>query len=298
MIRTTAAMGLLAVLCTVAGGGEPTTQPADATDVRALWRESISPVGAPTGETTDSLRQAIQEFRALESCGLHRPRPQGPKASTQAASPTHAPLTPSRVLAPTTQPTESAPALTAPLSPETVDRLAAVNGSPAGLRALADALYRKGETAGAGRLYEAALRGMLAGADREWALLQLGNCLRGGDPNAALAAYGQLLEESPRSRWGTVVRAQVDLLQWYQRNDPQQHIAQAAPVSPTAPAPTTQPVASEVQAGGAVTRTLSADGGQTVSGTGPDAPPAPLPAAPAGMILNGPAASDREGANG
>ncbi len=56
--------------------------------------------------------------------------------------------------------------------------------------------------------------------DRSWILLQMGNCLRADDPATAAKMYRQLISEYPNSQWADAAKAQDQLAEWYQKDNP------------------------------------------------------------------------------
>jgi tetratricopeptide (TPR) repeat protein len=62
--------------------------------------------------------------------------------------------------------------------------------------------------------------------DRAWILFQIGNCLRNDDLPVAAKMYGQLITEYPDSPWTELAKAQVKLIDWYQKDEPRKLIAE------------------------------------------------------------------------
>jgi tetratricopeptide (TPR) repeat protein len=62
--------------------------------------------------------------------------------------------------------------------------------------------------------------------DRAWILFQAGNCLRNDDLPAAAKMYGQLITQYPDSPWTDMAKAQVKLIDWYQKDEPRKLIAE------------------------------------------------------------------------
>lgn len=65
--------------------------------------------------------------------------------------------------------------------------------------------------------------------NRAWILFQVGNSLRNIDMQTAVKMYTQLLTEYPNSTWAQVAQAQVQLIDWYIRDEPQKIIAERNP---------------------------------------------------------------------
>ena len=59
---------------------------------------------------------------------------------------------------------------------------------------------------------------------RAWLLFQTGNCLRDYDRIAAKEYYGKLITEYPDLPWANLAKIQVDLIDWYNQNNPQELI--------------------------------------------------------------------------
>ncbi|UCF16469.1 MAG: hypothetical protein JSW59_03230 [Phycisphaerales bacterium] len=62
--------------------------------------------------------------------------------------------------------------------------------------------------------------------NRAWMLFQAGNCLRNSDMPTAAKMYTLLLTEYPNSTWSQMAQAQVKLIDWYLRDEPQKLIAE------------------------------------------------------------------------
>ena len=60
--------------------------------------------------------------------------------------------------------------------------------------------------------------------NRAWLLFQTGNCLRDCDRNAAKEYYGKLITEYPDLQWADLAKIQIDLIDWYNQNNPQELI--------------------------------------------------------------------------
>jgi tetratricopeptide (TPR) repeat protein len=87
------------------------------------------------------------------------------------------------------------------------------------LMALADDLYTHEKYELALAVYERVLGGA-ADEDKPWLLFQIANCRRHTDvPQAAMAAYGRVVSECPKTLWADLAAAQVQLLQWRGTND-------------------------------------------------------------------------------
>ena len=62
--------------------------------------------------------------------------------------------------------------------------------------------------------------------NRAWMLFQAGNSLRNSDKPTAMKMYTLLLTEYPNSIWTQMAQAQVQLLDWYLKNEPRKLIAE------------------------------------------------------------------------
>jgi TolA-binding protein len=90
---------------------------------------------------------------------------------------------------------------------------------------LGDILFLSENIEEAAKFYQKALNrkgenDVLSASDRAWALFQIGNCLRYGDPPVAKEMYGQMIAGYPDSPWADLAKAQNRLIDWYQKDDP------------------------------------------------------------------------------
>ncbi len=116
------------------------------------------------------------------------------------------------------------------------DIAAKANGQGAGLgnaMELAGILYRSGRLEQAAKIYRLAYQAAAADdnvavEDKAWVLLQVGNCLREMDANAAAEAYRQLVTEYANSMWKDMAKTQLELLNWYAGDKPEELVAQKA----------------------------------------------------------------------
>ena len=60
--------------------------------------------------------------------------------------------------------------------------------------------------------------------NRAWLLFQTGNCLRDYDSKAAKEYYGKLITEYTDLPWADLAKIQIDLIDWYNQNNPQELI--------------------------------------------------------------------------
>ncbi len=91
---------------------------------------------------------------------------------------------------------------------------------------LGEVLFLSGHLREAAAFYQEALRRIDAKdirmvETRAWILFQIGNCLRNSDMPAAAKIYGQLIAEYPNSPWTELAQAQVKLIEWLQKDEPE-----------------------------------------------------------------------------
>ena len=166
--------------------------------MRQLWHSNVSAM-------QDSSAQAAAARPVEVAQVVIAP----PPASRPASRPTSVPATAS---APASRPT------TAP-SGEALAHLKSLPGGAVNLMALADDLYAHEKHELALAVYERVLGGC-GDEDKPWLLFQIANCRRHTDvPQAALAAYGRVVSECPKTLWADLAAAQVQLLQWRGAND-------------------------------------------------------------------------------
>jgi hypothetical protein len=120
-----------------------------------------------------------------------------------------------------------------PVSEQTLQILANLSQHPDQLHnplGLADVLFLSGHPKQAAMFYQQALSrigfdNIGPAEDRAWILFQRGNCLRGDDLTNAGKMYRQLITEYPNSPWTDLAKARLNLIDWYQKNEPQALIA-------------------------------------------------------------------------
>ena len=91
---------------------------------------------------------------------------------------------------------------------------------------LGEVLFLSGYLREAAAFYQEALHRVDANdirlaETRAWILFQIGNCRRNNDMPAAAKIYGQLIEEYPNSSWTELAQAQVKLIEWLQKDEPE-----------------------------------------------------------------------------
>lgn len=63
--------------------------------------------------------------------------------------------------------------------------------------------------------------------DRAWILFQTANSLRKENPSAAIETYGKLIAEYPKSSWAPLAKAQIELIDWLQKDKPRTLISES-----------------------------------------------------------------------
>jgi TolA-binding protein len=86
-------------------------------------------------------------------------------------------------------------------------------------------LFLSGHLPRAAAAYQEALKrtepnNVVSAKDRCWILFQIGNCLRAADPATAARMYRQLISEYPHSQWAQAAKAQDQLVEWFQKDNP------------------------------------------------------------------------------
>jgi hypothetical protein len=200
MPRITLAALLLAMVPSAVWGDAsagPTSRSGNVrSSMRQLWHSNVSAMQDSSAQTAATRPIEIAQVVVA------------PPASRPASRPTTAPTTAS---APASRPT------TAP-SAEALAYLKSLPGGAVNLVALADDLYAHEKYELALAVYERVLAGA-AEEDKPWFLFQIANCRRHTDvPEAALAAYGRVVSECPKTLWADLAASQVQLLQWRSAN--------------------------------------------------------------------------------
>ena len=115
------------------------------------------------------------------------------------------------------------------ISEETLQRLKDLSQTPNQINnpfQLAEILYTSGCLTEAGNCYQAALDRISDEEsnhlqDKAWILLQIGNCLKNKDPQAALEKYQTVISEFPLSQWARVAKAKSDAIDWFLKDQPE-----------------------------------------------------------------------------
>jgi len=214
---------------------------------QAARRAGTGPLPRTADAKTDStLTRMMRTLRATTVPRRKPPsdRPGGPSAAP--AKPSARPAVSAPTAAPTTRPAGNATTRPAkdtkangstaesPDALKKLENIAAMRGIP-DLQALADAMFLAGRPKAAAILYQRVLedtKGPKRTANtkaRAWALYQLGNCYRSSDPAKAAEYFKRLYtdKEYGTSDFAVAAKAQADLIQWRQRNKPDDLIRQS-----------------------------------------------------------------------
>jgi len=124
--------------------------------------------------------------------------------------------------------TEAAP------QPSLKEMLQQITGTPDKLEnpfELAELLRMSGDLRAAAKYYQVALARQQgntpqAARRRAWMLFQAACCLRNSDPKGAKRLYQQLLDEYPQSPWSVPAQTLLDLVDWYDAEQPWELIRQ------------------------------------------------------------------------
>jgi tetratricopeptide (TPR) repeat protein len=193
---------------------------------RQLWQSRIETIKDPNNEVKNDLLQTIEKVRSVEF------KPQSkPAAPVTVINP-----------APKTQPgpnesqshTEIPEEKTQPkLITESITKetLKIVEDSSLNSEMiknpfeLGEILFYKGHLKHAGICYQLALKQKdsepnSSPQNTAWILFQIGNCLKNDDPNTAVKIYEQLVKEYPESIWTETAKTQIDLINWYLKDNP------------------------------------------------------------------------------
>jgi tetratricopeptide (TPR) repeat protein len=113
----------------------------------------------------------------------------------------------------------------------TIDKLAEQSQEVDNPFELAELLFLSNHLKKAAVFYEKALSqtstdSSISSQRKAWILFQLGNCLRYDDPTRAKQMYTQLINEFPESSWTEPAKSQVELINWFQTDDPEKIITE------------------------------------------------------------------------
>jgi tetratricopeptide (TPR) repeat protein len=96
---------------------------------------------------------------------------------------------------------------------------------------IANILFECGRVEEASVFYKETYRRLEEGntkikAEKDWVLMQTGNCLQNNNKVEAMEAYKQLVNTAPNSEWADIARAQIKLLSWYVDNNVEELLSQ------------------------------------------------------------------------
>lgn len=193
----------------------------------------IAPASKKSSGNKDELKRLIQQIRSIEFKQQKGSEPAavselGPKTEPNKTSPQTETQKVERKKETETQPQYE------PIAEQTLQTLKNLSQHPERAGSafeLAELLFLSSRPKEAAAFYQEALNRSsigeaIAAEDRAWILFQIGNCLRNDDPPAATKAYKQLITEYPNSTWAEPAKNLQTLIDWYQKDKPQQLIAE------------------------------------------------------------------------
>ena len=216
-------------------------------NARQLWRSNTSIAkGQDDQQSKDKLRRAIEHLRSVNlSMQKHTPEPVVDPVKVQAPELPKPPKPkdiPSNTTVPEKPDKEDINKTEFDLSDGIItDRtwqiLKNLSEHPDELEnpfELGEVLFLSGNLAEAAVFYQEALKRISADdislvQERAWILFQTGNCLRHDDKTTAAKMYEQLITQYPNSPWTDMAKAQVNLIDWQQKDEPQKLIAERKP---------------------------------------------------------------------
>lgn len=97
---------------------------------------------------------------------------------------------------------------------------------------LGEVLFSVGYFDEAAKCYQRALEQItkdeiVSPEEKGWILFQIGNCLQRSDPKAAIEKYRDVVNQRPESQWKELAQSKIDLLEWYQKDQPEALIKQS-----------------------------------------------------------------------
>ena len=202
-----------------------------------LWRDRITTLDYEEDtKSKEELRKTIEQLRAVEFKSRDKPAEHvietEPIFVTEAIEPNEA-ISENKVLHdPNNKQQESKHKLTIPegiVTEWTLQNVRNLCKDPSQLEnpfELAEVMFHSGHLREASILYRQAVDRKAAkqadvSRDRAWILFQIGNCLRDEDRTEASKMYKQLITEYPDSPWTDLAKAQVKLIDLYQKEKPQ-----------------------------------------------------------------------------
>jgi len=207
-----------------------------------LWRARISASpGTDMSISQNELNQLINQINSIEIKPQRQPQLPEPQAAVQSVTETEPNDTASDRSAEMAMPgnldTAGAENNTpdGAVSPETLQRLKELSQNPDQLNnpaQLAEILYHGNCLSEAAVCYQAALNrlndensGPLQ--DKAWILLQLGNCLKNQNPEAAREKYQSVINEFPLSPWAQLAKAKSDAIDWFLMDQPEKVLSES-----------------------------------------------------------------------
>ena len=175
--------------------------------IRELWRANVQAL--PGGVANSQIDKVMQKVQTIEL--IHKPKPVPAEVSVSPE------VDPQETVS-QTQPEEPRHG---DITEQTLSRLK--KAAPEAFDApseLADALFTSGNFQAAEYFYQVNLKRDLPASDKAWNLLQIGNCLADAHPEQATKAYESLLADFPDSPWAPLAKIKLELIDWYQLNDP------------------------------------------------------------------------------
>lgn len=204
----------------------------------SLWRDRITTLDyEEDAKSKEELRKTIEQLRAVEFKSRDKPAEHvtetEPIFVSEAIEPNEA-ISENKVLRdPNDKQQESKSKLTIPegiVTERTLQNVRNLCKDPSQLEnpfELAEVMFHSGHLREASILYRQAVERKAAkqadvSRDRAWILFQIGNCLRDEDRTEANKMYKQLITEYPDSPWTDLAKAEVKLVDLYQKEKPQE----------------------------------------------------------------------------
>jgi tetratricopeptide (TPR) repeat protein len=220
------------------GGQAPETtvrpSPNGSQRLELLRAEIEPPKGRPDGESKDRLKHMIEQVRSIR---FQSDEQGGDISASREALPASEPNQP--LLAAQLPDIERVDQVTKEqphggVTDRTLEILRGLLQHPDKLRDpldIGEILFSSGNTKDAVPFYREALKradpnDVSLLRDRAWIMLQTGNCLWDDDPAAAARVYKQLLVEQPNSAWAELAQAQIELIAWRLKENPDELISE------------------------------------------------------------------------
>ena len=197
---------------------------------RQLWKAEIA---APVGEKDDkSEKELLQIIEQINSVKFEAKKQSGRPAVTAEAALKTSSVAEATLQKLNEEEVESS-LLNKPVTKQTLQMAEDLLKHPEQIDnplELGEILFLSGHLPQAAVAYQEALKrtepnDTASARDRSWILFQVGNCLRADDPATAAKMYRQLISEYPHSQWTEAAKAQDQLAEWYQKDNPKTLIA-------------------------------------------------------------------------